>query len=32
MALHAQIDGIRHALRSAVLARTDLRETGGREH
>jgi pyroglutamyl-peptidase len=32
MPLHTQIDGIRHALRSAVLTRTDLRETAGREH
>ncbi len=32
MALQTQIDGIRHALRSAALTRTDLRETGGREH
>ena len=32
MALHTQIDGIRHALRSAVLTRSDLRETAGREH
>ena len=32
MPLHTQIDGIRHALRSAVLTRVDLRETGGREH
>jgi pyroglutamyl-peptidase len=32
MALHTQIDGIRHALRSAVLTRADLRESAGREH
>ena len=32
MALQTQIDGIRRALRSAVLTRTDMRETGGREH
>ena len=32
MPLHTQIDGIRRALRSAVLTRVDLRETGGREH
>lgn len=32
MPLHTQIDGIRHALRAAVLTRVDLRETGGREH
>ena len=32
MPLHTQIDGIRHALASALRARTDLRETGGREH
>ena len=32
MPLHTQIDGIRRALRSAVLTRVDQRETGGREH
>jgi pyroglutamyl-peptidase len=32
MALHTQIDGIRHALRSAVLTGADRRETAGREH
>ena len=32
MALATQIDGIRHALRSAILTRDDARETAGREH
>ncbi|MCK9687630.1 pyroglutamyl-peptidase I [Scleromatobacter humisilvae] len=32
MPLSAQIEGIRHALRSALLTRTDVRETAGREH
>lgn len=32
MALATQIDGIRQALRSAVLTRDDVRETAGREH
>ena len=32
MALATQVEGIRQALRSAVLTREDLRETGGREH
>lgn len=32
MALATQIEGIRRALRSAVLTRADVRETAGREH
>ena len=32
MPLSAQVDGIRQALRSAVLTREDVRETAGREH
>jgi pyroglutamyl-peptidase len=32
MALATQIEGIRHALRTALLTRADRRETGGREH
>ena len=32
MALATQIDGIRQALRSAILTRDDVRETAGREH
>ena len=32
MPLATQIEGIRQALRSAVLTRADLRETAGREH
>ena len=32
MALATQIDGIRHALRSALRTRADVRETAGREH
>ena len=32
MALAAQVDGIRHALRAAVRTHADVRETGGREH
>ena len=32
MPLPAQVDGIRQALRSAVLTREDVRETAGREH
>jgi pyroglutamyl-peptidase len=32
MALATQIDGIRHALRSAIRTRDDVRETAGREH
>ena len=32
MALAAQVEGIRHALRAAVHTRADVRETGGREH
>ena len=31
-ALSAQVEGIRQALRSAVLTREDVRETAGREH
>jgi pyroglutamyl-peptidase len=31
MALDTQIEGIRHALRSAILTREDVRETAGRE-
>jgi pyroglutamyl-peptidase len=32
MALAAQVEGIRQALRSAVRTREDVRETAGREH
>ena len=32
MPLATQVDGIRQALRSAVLTREDVRETAGREH
>ena len=32
MALAAQVEGIRQALRSALRTREDVRETGGREH
>ena len=32
MALETQVEGIRHALRSAILIRDDVRETAGREH
>ncbi len=32
MALATQVEGIRQALRSAVLTRVDVRETAGREH
>ena len=32
MALATQVDGIRQALRSALLTREDVRETAGREH
>lgn len=32
MALATQVEGIRHALRTALLTRSDLRETAGREH
>ena len=32
MPLAAQVEGIRHALRSALRTREDVRETGGREH
>ena len=32
MALATQVEGIRQALRSAVLTRADVRETAGREH
>ena len=32
MALETQIEGIRQALRSALLTRADVRETAGREH
>ena len=32
MALGTQVEGIRQALRSAVLTRADVRETAGREH
>jgi len=32
MPLTAQVEGIRHALRSALRTREDVRETGGREH
>ena len=32
MALDAQVEGIRQALRSAVRTRDDVRETAGREH
>jgi len=32
MALETQVEGIRQALRSALLTRMDLRETAGREH
>ena len=32
MALAMQVEGVRRALRSAVLTRADLRETAGREH
>ena len=32
MALHTQIEGIRHALRTAIRTRVDARETAGREH
>ena len=32
MPLAAQVDGIRQALRAAVLTRDDVRETAGREH
>ena len=32
MALETQVEGIRQALRSAVLTRADVRETAGREH
>ncbi len=30
--LAAQVEGIRHALRSALRTRVDVRETAGREH
>lgn len=32
MALATQVEGIRHALRSALLTRVDVHETAGREH
>ena len=32
MALDVQVDGVRHALRSAIRTRVDVRETAGREH
>ena len=32
MALATQVEGVRQALRSAVLTREDVRETAGREH
>ena len=32
MALDVQIEGVRHALRSAIRTRDDVRETAGREH
>jgi pyroglutamyl-peptidase len=32
MALATQVEGVRQALRSAMLTRADLRETAGREH
>ena len=32
MALETQVEGIRQALRSAMLTRADVRETAGREH